>query len=113
MGRHGDGEEAVSNDLVDLIAGFVETFGKGVSVNNLRLDSVPGWQLGESVVEWAARTGQLETYEHGMPGFGPLIEAKVETLPQGWKRHADVTRGTSAPPVKQSTQNLFKHRGQR
>jgi hypothetical protein len=77
------------NDLVELISGFVETFGKGVSVNNLRLDSVPGWQLGESVAEWVKRTGgYLEPYAADMPGFGPLLEADTtRALPAGWKRH--------------------------
>ena len=74
-------------DWAQTVAGFVDTFGKGVKVTNLRLASVPGWQLGVSVAEGVARVGgYLEAYEHDMPGFGPLIEDTTKALPAGWKR---------------------------
>lgn len=81
-------------DWAQTVADFRERFGKGVRVSNLRLTSVPGWQLGVSVAEGVARVGgYLEAYEHNMPGFGPLIEDNTKALPTGWKRHGDKTGG--------------------
>ncbi len=76
----------------DLIAGFVETFGPGVRVLNVRLPTVPGWQLGVSVEEIIRAKGLIaETYEHNMGGFGPSVEGKAEQqLPQGWKRRGQL-----------------------
>jgi hypothetical protein len=75
----------------ELIAGFVETFGPGVRVLNVRLPTVPGWQLGVSVEEIIRAKGLIaETYEHNMGGFGPPVEDRAEqALPQGWKRRGD------------------------
>jgi hypothetical protein len=80
-------------DWAELVAGFVETFGPGVRVNNLRLNTVPGWQLGESIAEMAARRGlDLVTFES-------FLESPAEScylqLPTGWTHHGDAPRGTS------------------
>jgi len=77
-------------DWAQIVAGFVEVFGSGVRVTNLRLASAPRWQLGESTAERIARTGgYLETYTHNMPGFGPPVEETTIPLPVGWKRHGE------------------------
>lgn len=77
-------------EWAELIAGFAETFGPGVRVLNIRLPTAPGWQLGVSIPEICRAKGLVaETYEHNMPGFGPLIEDKTEQLPRGWKRRGD------------------------
>ena len=96
-------------DWADTVAGFVETFGKGVKVTNLRLASVPGFQLGVSVAEGVARVGgYLEAYEHDMPGFGPLIDADAKALPTGWKRRGDVTQDVARGTVSHTIQSNFR-----
>lgn len=83
-------------DWAELVAGCVETFGKGVRITKLRLESVPGYEFVNRRDEIALRGLRRETYEHGMPGFGPPPDDTPQ-LPTDRKRYRNsVPRETSS-----------------
>lgn len=65
-------------DWAELVSDFVEVFGPGVSVNNVRLKSVPGFQLGQSFAEYVESAGgYIEPYNSAGVGMALFNTTKT------------------------------------